>query len=470
MALAPFAAVVGVFFGIPNQYTETYVGELTEMYARLCSVEEPKIIVVGGSSVAFGLRSDLVEQELSMPCINFGLYGTIGTKAMMDLSKANIGEGDIVILAPETASQPMSMYFNPDAMLRAVNGDLSMMLRLGKDDLMEMVNELPGYISTNFEVYTGKATVDLTGVYQKSSFNEYCDIAYERPYNVMPELYDSVAEIRFSPDDIEREFIDYVNEYAAYVRECGAEIYYSFCPMNELAVVSGAEEIAAYENFLYENLDMEIISNASDYIFDAQLFYDTNFHCNDAGVVYRTVQLVQDIRRAHGDNTPSGIELPEIPTAPEPTPPPAEEDDPSAPPENADAACFVYEKVGNYYAIAGLTESGKARESLTVPYSYDGVLVTRILKRAFADATALREVTIQTNINQIQNEAFVGCSSLTSIKLYHTQPSMITVGMAGGLLEGVNEACKVYVPQESLSYFQNDYNWEAYRSQLRGYE
>ena len=126
--------------------------------------------------------------------------------------------------------------------------------------------------------------------------------------------------------------------------------------------------------------------------------------------------------------------------------------------------------MGNYYAIAGLTESGKARESLTVPYSYDGVLVTRILKRAFADATALREVTIQTNINQIQNEAFVGCSSLTSIKLYHTQPSMITVGMAGGLLEGVNEACKVYVPQESLSYFQNDYNWEAYRSQLRGYE
>ena len=117
---APIRNIISLFYGIPNQYTQTYVGALEGMFDRLNSIDEPKVIVVGGSNVAFGLRSDLMEQELGMPCVNFGLYGTIGTKAMLDLSKSNINKGDIVILATETTRQAMSMYFNPDAMLRAL--------------------------------------------------------------------------------------------------------------------------------------------------------------------------------------------------------------------------------------------------------------------------------------------------------------------------------------------------------------
>ncbi len=463
---APVGIVAGLFYGIPNQYTQTYVGALEEMFNRLNSIDEPKIIVVGGSNVAFGLRSDLVEQELGMPCVNFGLYGTIGTKAMMDLSKSNINEGDIVILATETTRQAMSMYFNPDAMLRALNGNNKMLSFIPRNNRLEMLNELSGYISTNFDVYTGKSKTNLEGVYQKSSFNEYCDISYNRPYNIMLDLYDAVVPVKFDIDEIEPEFLDYINGYASFVREAGASIYFSYSPINELAV-SEEEDIAAYESYLREKLNLDIISNASDYIMDAQLFYDTNFHCNDVGAVYRTNQLIGDIKRFRGDNSVSGIVLPSIPVAPpRPIEPDYDYDDPKQ--NNEDIDCFFYQKVGNTYAVSGLTDKGKTAASLTIPYMYEGVKITRILSNALENAKMLKSLTVQTNINQIQNNAFVGCDSLVSIYIEHTDPRTVTVGMSGGLLDGANAACLVYVPSDSLSLYINDYNWEAYRSRLRG--
>ena len=34
---------------------------------------------------------------------NFGLYGTMGVKVMLDLAEDAIGEGDIVVFAPRSA-------------------------------------------------------------------------------------------------------------------------------------------------------------------------------------------------------------------------------------------------------------------------------------------------------------------------------------------------------------------------------
>ena len=71
----------------------------------------------------FGLRSDLIEQEINgYSVVNFGLYATLGTKVMMDLSKINIGRGDIVVLAPELNEQTYSLYFNPVALQEALDG------------------------------------------------------------------------------------------------------------------------------------------------------------------------------------------------------------------------------------------------------------------------------------------------------------------------------------------------------------
>ena len=89
--ILPIVLLFGYAFSIPPQYSDTFVGELDDKFERLTSIEEPKVVVVGGSSVAFGLESEILEKYVGMPVVNFGLYAALGTKVMLDLSKAGIG-------------------------------------------------------------------------------------------------------------------------------------------------------------------------------------------------------------------------------------------------------------------------------------------------------------------------------------------------------------------------------------------
>ena len=117
----PVGILLGMLFMLPPQYSNTFVGELDEKYNRLMEIDEPKIIVLGGSSVAFGLESEIIEEYTGMPVVNFGLYAALGTKVMLDLSKGGINEGDIVVLAPELDPQTMSMYFSSETTLQCLN-------------------------------------------------------------------------------------------------------------------------------------------------------------------------------------------------------------------------------------------------------------------------------------------------------------------------------------------------------------
>jgi hypothetical protein len=114
LLVSPFIFVVIYAVSLPPQYSPTFYGALDEKYLRLTSTQGEKIVVVGGSSVAFGLDSKLLESYTGMPVVNFGLYADLGTKMMLDLSLAGISEGDVVILSPEIDAQTLSLFFNAE--------------------------------------------------------------------------------------------------------------------------------------------------------------------------------------------------------------------------------------------------------------------------------------------------------------------------------------------------------------------
>ena len=139
LILSPVLFVCAYALSIPPVYSETFYGALNEKYGRLNSLEGEKIVVVGGSSVAFGLDSELLESYTGMPVVNFGLYADLGTKMMLDLSLSGISNGDVVILAPEMDRQTLSLYFNNDSALMALDDEPAMMRHLAVDDMLSCV-------------------------------------------------------------------------------------------------------------------------------------------------------------------------------------------------------------------------------------------------------------------------------------------------------------------------------------------
>ncbi|MBQ3015823.1 MAG: hypothetical protein IJD79_03480 [Clostridia bacterium] len=458
--ILPIALLFGYVFSIPPQYTNTFVGELDDKFERLTSIDEPKIVVVGGSSVAFGLESELLEKYTDMPVVNFGLYAALGTKVMLDLSKAGIGEGDIVILSPELDAQTMSMYFNSETTLQATDDNPAMLRYVAPEHYFSLLGSLWDHVGQKLE-YQKDGAPNPSGVYNGNNFNEYGDLEYERPGNVMALYYDPNTVITLDESILDEEFIDYMNDYIKYCEKKGATVYFSYCPMNHMALADGTtdESIAAFDALMKEKINCKFISYIEDYILAPGYFYDTNFHLNDAGSVYRTLQLATDLMLEMNITTLIEEKLPEVP---------ALKDGMIEVTEKIEGGeFFTYEALANgNYKITGLTEAGKAEKTLTIPLGVEiggsslAAAITIIDEGAFAGGV-VETVIIPENtyVTQLNNGVFRGSGTVKRLLIYKAEAETINPPFD---FSGIAEGFEVHAPEGS------DYTTSYYWSQLKG--
>ena len=464
VVIIPFVLVLLTGIVLPAQYDETFCGQLPDMYRRLEDTEGKKIVIIGNSSVAFGINSALCEELLQesgedYTVCNFGLYGVLGTRMMLELCKDELSEGDILIFAPELSAQTLSNYFSAKEAWYALDGDMSLVWKFHGTDLEKLIGNYPGYVAKKLALYRSGQAASASGIYAHASFDDHGDmLPGTREYNIMPDGVDVNNPIVLSEELFSADFIDYVNAYYADVQAKGVEMYYSFSPMNAASISEmELENIDTLYSFIRESFDFPIMSDISSRIMEKEFFYDSNYHLNESGMVHHTVNLVNDIKNQLGNTSKTAVVLPEKPIAPDASI--VGEGD------NSCADCFTYTRDGNYYIIDGLTEAGMARSTLIVPYQVNGLYVKGFTASTFAGNKNIEEITLQENITSVPNNSFDGCRRLKKIILTHTEPSGLSVGYF--FLEGTK--AEVYVPKAHMSAFINDYFWGYYAQKINGY-
>ncbi len=451
--VAPLVTVTVTTLTAPCQYDATFLAELEEKHARLSSVETEKIVLIGGSNLAFGVDSMQLEAYVGMPVVNYGLYATIGTKAMLDMSRSYINKGDIVVICPETNTQTYSLYYNARSMWQALDCDLSMLKDVGFSNLGKLMAVLPEFAAEKRGFIRTNTKPSPSGIYAKASFNEYGDIAVERPYNEMPTNYDTSMPVSLTTDLLDEEFVEYLNDYAAACRRRGATVYFGFSPINADAIVSTDEEKEEFYQALGEELTFPLLSDIDDYILDSAYFYDTNFHLNSCGALQRTSLLADDLLRVLGK--PAQVET-------EKYAPPERPDGYFAPTDGTDenAKYFVFEEFEDGLAIVGLSDAGKQEKTLTLPRSAEGKAVLLIGDYAFAGSDVLERVIIgeQALVKAFTPESLSNCPALRAIEI-HLAPSALPIDAQA--VTKMPQECKVYVPAEAYSEFATDYFWNG---------
>lgn len=480
--IVPFAVFILVTELIDNQYRNTFVAELEDKCDRLTDTEGKKIIFVGGSSLPFGLRSDLIEQEIEgYSVVNFGLYATLGTKVMIDLSKMNIGKGDIVILAPELNEQTYSLYFNPVAVEEALDGFSPRYKYLSPQDNLSLFYNYYKFAFKKLKYSATKSTPDPIGIYRHDSFNEYGDISAEREHNIMVNGVDPNMYVYTDESLLKDDFIRYVNDYAKFVNEKGAQIYFNYSPTNILALKSSKTARQNFQNRLKEELNFNILCDIESCMINEGYFYDTNFHLNSSGAVYFTDIIINNLKRVLNlnykpDNSPGdkpsddpGIIVPDIPPMPDWG---GNIDVPDDPPEiktdfnkykgevNIDYMdYFNYRLVGSSYQITGVKDEYKNMEEVIVPSAYQGKAVTMLASNAFYGCTNLKRIHIGLTIRTLESGCFNGCISLQGIFMYELDGNKISVPTTD-LFEGCGRNVKIFI-LEGANY-STGYTWEHY--------
>ncbi len=472
--LLPFASVAVITLAVSPVYEDTFVGELGEKYDRLNSLEGEKLVVVGGSSVAFGLDSAELGREMGMEVVNFGLYANLGTKLMLDLSRSGIGEGDVVVLAPEMNDQTLSLYFNSETAMQSLDGNFGMLASIDSDNYEALLGASWGFAADKLVYTLGGNVPENSGAYSKKWFNLYGDNTYDRPYNEMITVQKNITlDYKYDPEDgltsEYEEFIDYVNEYVEFCTGRGATVYFSFPPMNEasLSDYNTEENIYAFYDNLTSSLHCRVISNINDYIMDEGYFFDSEFHLNNAGVKLRTATLADDLKREMGITERTTIEIPEPPGY-----------KPVDFVGGSDVNLYLELEAGvngagqSVWYVVGLNDEGKKQVNITLPNNVDGIPLYGIKANAFA-GSELRTLVVSENIGSFASSAFAGAENLTAVYIPKPSPDDIEVpnNFSGDLaIAGANPELRIYIPEGSLFDFVSHYFWGDYGECLVEYK
>ncbi len=465
VVLSPVMIILSAVFIVPPQFSLEYTGELNEKVDRLMSAKGEKVVVIGGSSVAFALDSELMEEELGKPVINFGLYAGLGTKLMLDLSRDGIKKGDIVILAPELDEQTLSLFFSTENTLAAIDDDKSILAKIPSEHWFSLIGGSWQFSATKFNRFfegTGDKAPEGT-IYSKESFNEYGDIkAGLRPENIMSGyFYDRNKPVDLKPEIVDAEFIEYVNDYIHFCEEKGATVYFAWCPINEAALQTDETGLAEFSKFMQDEIDCDFIGlkngkyvntlldTYTGPVIDKAYFYDSNFHLNDAGVTLYTVNLINNLYLTVGDfDSYCTVEIPAPPELPD-----------------VDIAYSEYDENEIYFTselglsgmiITGLTEEGKKQKVLTIPVGIGGFVVSEIGGGAFA-GSACETVIIPENsrAQSIGNGAF-GNSNVSKLYIFqYPYPNGSPISPYD-FLDTVS-GFKIYVP--NFDDYDNGYEW-----------
>ncbi len=279
--------------GPPNP--NGFMGGLLDKHSRLQSIKTPRLILGGGSNLAFGVNSERLEKVFGMPVVNLGLHGGLGLEFMLGELRHSIRKGDVVLLSIE---HQLDMEGQPD--LKRYVGDLfpesrdycnpsfpekiSLLLGETKEGLEKI---LSGGLGQNDSIQ-----IENNPVYTRSAFNKYGDVV---AHIGQQSFYNAglVKPFRYEP----WKGIEAINAFYDFALESGVDVHYLFPCYPYSNFESNKAALHKIAEAVKEGVHIPILNSESDFVYADSLFYDTKYHLNGEGRERRTDRLIEILQQ-----------------------------------------------------------------------------------------------------------------------------------------------------------------------------
>ena len=283
--------LLGFFYYVSNQYTEDYCAALIDKVERIKSIEEPKIVILGNSNIAFGIDSEMIQEELGMPVVNMGLHGNLGNMFHEEMARINVKEGDIYVLCHTSYNDP-SEIVDPVLGWVTIENHIELYQILRTEDIWPMLKAYPIYLKRCLNRYSENYTEPpWENIYSRKKFNSYGDVGEIRTENLC-----NFEELDLQVAKIDKENIDRINSLASWLEKKGATLVIAGYPIADGQGAPEKEEYVQFQAELEEAVECEVISEFTDYMYDYKYFFDTRFHLTTEGAKLRTKQLIEDLK------------------------------------------------------------------------------------------------------------------------------------------------------------------------------
>lgn len=277
-----------------DRFHSSYQSVIQVKFDKLIDTKEKKIIIIGGSSAGFGINEEMLEEATGYQVVNLGLHAGFGGLFNTEISKANIRDNDIVLLAYEYGWHEKDYFdkFGTDLVLSGIDSKLEMYRYIPFRKYPDIIGYLFTYANKKRE-FTG-----ASGTYSRSSFDDSGGMLLNREGYVISDYTgqkDHYGSIQITDIEISEESIAYLKQYKKFVEDRGARLYFVAPPILEVANESESSDFARLKELAEEKTGIQYLSDPVEYIFQETYMFDTIYHCNSKGEKRRTELLIRDL-------------------------------------------------------------------------------------------------------------------------------------------------------------------------------
>ena len=254
----------------------------------------PRLIFVGGSSMAFGVNSSRIAAACGRRPVNMGLHAALGLQFMLREVEPWIQRGDWIIVAPEyqqfirmagQSEMLVNMIEIDSANARLLDShqwaealDRGAIQRIGK--MTRAVLGRPGHFFRNNSMKTTRP------FYRRIGFNHDGDMVAHLTAPA-PHMRERQFQFRYR-EELVTDTIAQMNGFAKRAEARGATVFFSHPPLPREIFDENREQIDRLESELKAKLVMSEIDRAEDLVFPISDFFDTWYHLAAPGVEKRS--------------------------------------------------------------------------------------------------------------------------------------------------------------------------------------
>lgn len=275
---------------------------LLDKHVRLAETKAPRLIFVGGSGIALGLDSALIEATLKLPVINMGVNAGFGLRYMLEEVKPYLQAGDIVAVVPEYEHFYGKLLEGDQNLLWALRVRPSSIQYLQPAQLWHLLPEVPRFAQLRV---LEQLRPQADPIYNRRAFNQHGDFVSHLGLPAQqPALYAISEEQPINPDAILA-----LTQFAATVKAKGATmvLIYPTVSASFWAYHNNAALIGQLHAQLMAQSKLMLLGEPDNYLLPPTMFFDTVYHLSSQGRTVRSTQLAAQISTfMHGSQTVMG--------------------------------------------------------------------------------------------------------------------------------------------------------------------
>jgi hypothetical protein len=267
----------------------SYVLAIIDKHHILANTDSPRIVLAGGSNVAFGIDSAAIQNRFHVPVVNMGLYAGIGLGRILDDVSPFLHTGDMLLIIPEYGH--FTRRWNGAGTAYELIFD-ARQFRLLRSPYYGLPEGFSTYLSTHLRAVIAWFTPPNPVAYSRDGFNTCGDYVKHLEKESRP----------FAPDDNQglynrsylNHFFDMIDDFS----NRGITVLLSYPSYEEQSFRNSAPLIQELDNVFRQKENLRVISRPEAFCFSRNLLYDTTYHLNAEGRTIRTEQLIQDLQES----------------------------------------------------------------------------------------------------------------------------------------------------------------------------